>query len=98
MSIFDEIKKQQKEKKETTSAAQKGLEWPLDQMYIERALFFVYGGLTTLFIFLAVAFGSIFFLILAMLCGIAQILFAYLGLDIFVKPLASMGLKEKQYL
>jgi hypothetical protein len=74
-----------------------GLDWPLDQWYIERVLFFIYGGITIFSIFLSFVFpGSSIFLIIGMLGGTAQVLFAYLGIDIFVKLLSSFGLKEKR--
>ncbi len=83
-------------KKKRKSGEDSGLEWPLDQWYIERMLFVIYGGATTFLIFLSVLFGSLFLLILAMFMGMAQLLFALKGIDIFVKILSSMGMKEKQ--
>jgi hypothetical protein len=93
MSFFEEV-----QKKNEKNSAHKGLEWPLDQWYIERALFALYGGITTLCILLAFLFGSQMFLVLAMLGGILQILFAVLGIDVFSKIFSSAGLKEKQKL
>jgi hypothetical protein len=93
MSFFEEV-----QKKNQKSSAEKGFEWPLDQWYIERALFALYGGITTFCILLAFLFASQMFLVLAMITGILQILFAVLGIDVFSKALSSAGLKEKQKL
>ncbi len=97
MSIFDDVSPKKKEK-ETRASFEQGLEWPLDQWYIERILFLVYGGITMFSIFLYFVSFNTVFLILAMVSGIAQILFGYLGIDIFIKILVKLGFKEKQHL
>ena len=107
MSVFDEALKKaddiantvsKKLQEQTTGPhdAEGGLDWPLHQWYIERALFAIYGGLTLISVFLCFVFLKLSFLLIPMLLGIAQLAFAFLGIDIFVKLLIRFGVKQKQ--
>lgn len=107
MSVFDEalekadgvantVAKKLKDKTTGPKDAEGGLDWPLDQWYIERIIVLTYGVLTIFSVFLFFVFLKSIFLLVPMLVGAAQILFAMTGIDIVTKICISFGVKQKQ--
>ncbi len=99
MSVFDEANSETRTPKAPpesfVTATQEGFDWPLDSWYIERILFLSSGAMSALGVFLFIVSFQMVFLLIPMIIGVMQAIFALTGFSIGVKVLLRFGFRQR---
>jgi hypothetical protein len=73
-----------------------GFYWPTETWFIERVLFAMYGVLEVVLLFFFFVTKAPFFLLIPMMMGVAQAVFALTGFSIVIRLLMAFGLKQNR--
>lgn len=73
-----------------------GFYWPTETWFIERILFTIYGVLEVVLLFFFFVTKAPFFLLIPMMMGVAQAVFAITGFSIVIRLLMAFGFKQNR--